>query len=95
MNLPSTFNFRCCGCGAAAIERVKPCDCATQVGARDRADGGREYTVFISKRAARRLELSDLIKKRLIGIPPDSQDLHLEDHDWFEIIAALEGDHGA
>ncbi|MGN6539159.1 MAG: hypothetical protein ACTHKQ_25960 [Mesorhizobium sp.] len=90
--LPSSTNFRCCGCGKAAVGQVKPCDCVTMVGARDDADGRREYIVFTSQKAANRLALSQLIKTRILGIEPDSQDLVLEDADWAEIVAALEGD---
>jgi hypothetical protein len=36
-------------------------------------------------------DLARLIKTRLLGVAPDSQDLVLEDRDWLRIIAALEG----
>jgi hypothetical protein len=88
--LPSSEDFRCCGCGAAAFDGVKPCGCPTMVGAR----GGfsqREYVVFKTETQARRLALSNLIKTHLLGVRPDDQDLVLEDHDWMEIVAALEG----
>lgn len=78
--------WRCCGCGAAATGEVKPCQCATQVGWRDG-----KYIVFMSPAQARRLELSELIKTRLLGVLPEDQDLTLEDGDWAEIITALEG----
>lgn len=39
---------------------------------------------------ARCLEISDLIKTRLLGVAPDDQDLVLEDSDWAHIIQALE-----
>ena len=84
--------YRCCGCGMAAPGNVKPCDCATMVGGRDKEDGRREYIVLMSRKAARRLELSGLIKTRLLGIHPEDQDLVLEDGDWAEIVASLEGD---
>lgn len=83
--------LRCCGCGKAAVGRVKPCDCATMVGFRDHGAGRHEYIVFISQTAARRLALSELIKTRLLGVHPEDQDLVLEDGDWAEIVAALEG----
>lgn len=76
----------------AASGQIKPCSCVTMVGARDDENGRREYVVFMSQKAANRLALSGLIKTRLIGVEPDSQDLVLEDADWFEIVAALEGD---
>jgi hypothetical protein len=38
-----------------------------------------------------RLELSELIKSRILGVRPEDQDLVLEDKDWREIVAALEG----
>lgn len=87
----SLDTFRCCGCGKVAHDRVKPCNCYTMVGARDKAGGGSEYIVFISHTAARRLALSDLIKTRLLGVHPEDQDLVLEDGDWADIVAALEG----
>lgn len=83
--------LRCCGCGKRANGRVKPCDCPTMVGGRDKEDGHREYIVFITATDARRLALSDLIKTRLLGVKPEDQDLTLEDSDWAEIVAALEG----
>lgn len=82
--------WRCCGCGAAAMGRVKPCNCPTGVGGRDNAAGYREYIVFLSLHEARCLEISDLIKTRLLGVAPDDQDLVLEDSDWAHIIQALE-----
>lgn len=90
MRLPSETDFRCCGCGRASIDQVKPCDCPTMVGGRGSVPG-REYVVFKTVTQARRLALSQLIKTRLIGVHPEDQDLVLEDHDWFEIVAALEG----
>lgn len=35
--------FSCCGCGAPSPNGVKPCDCPTLVGARNGANGKREY----------------------------------------------------
>lgn len=83
--------FRCCGCGKAALGRVKPCDCPTMVGSIWRDGAKPEYVVFISQIAARRLALSELIKTRLLGVHPEDQDLVLEDGDWADIVAALEG----
>lgn len=90
IRLPTANDFRCCGCGTASFDGVKPCDCYTMVGSR-RVDGKPEYRVFMSRAQARRLALSELIKTRLLGIRPEDQDLILEDHDWIEIISALEG----
>lgn len=78
----------CCGCGKEAVGGVKPCDCATGCGWRKGEPGS---VVLISRLHARRNELADLIKTRLIGIDPDSQDLILKNHDWHEIVSALEG----
>ena len=83
--------YRCCGCGLAARDLVKPCDCPTQVGALYRDGERTQYAVFTSATAARRMALSNLIKERLLGVPPDGQDLELEDAEWAEIVAALEG----
>lgn len=83
-------DYRCCGCGKVAIGRVKPCDCPTGVGGRDDAMGRREYAVLLTKREARCLTLSELIKTRLLGVDPADQDLVLEDSDWADIVVALE-----
>lgn len=77
----------CCGCGKEAVGGVKPCDCATGCGFR-RGEPGSVW--LISRGQARRNELAELIKARLVGVDPESQDLVLEDHDWREIVAALE-----
>lgn len=94
IRMPQPTDFRCCGCGAASIDNVKPCNCATGVGFRvtDGTSGSQEYTVFISKVQAARLALSETIKTRILGIRPEDQDIVLEADDWFHIIAALEGD---
>lgn len=39
--------------------------------------------------------LQELIKTRLMGVAPDSQDLVLEDSDWAEIILALDKANGS
>lgn len=88
--LPSSADFRCCGCGAASLDGVKPCGCPTMVGARV-GHPICEYVVFKTQTQARRLALSGLIKTRLLGVRPEDQDLVLDDHDWIEIVAALEG----
>lgn len=82
--------WRCCGCGKAATGEVKPCDCVTMCGVRY-ADGNRQCVVFMSLTAARRLAISETIKNSLLGVRPEDQDVVLEDADWGEIIAALEG----
>jgi hypothetical protein len=82
--------WRCCGCGMAASGEVKPCACVTMCGARY-DDGKRQFVVFMSATEARRLELSKLIKDRILGVKPDDQDVVLEDADWGDIVAALEG----
>jgi hypothetical protein len=61
------------------------------VGWRSGPSGRNEYIVFISETKAKRLALSTLIKERLLGVRPDEQDLVLDDSDWIEIVAALEG----
>jgi hypothetical protein len=49
-----------------------------------------ERVAFISQTQARRLALAELIKTRLLGVRPDDQDIELDDHDWMDIIAALD-----
>lgn len=83
--------WRCCGCGKFATGEVKPCDCVTMCGARDDVDGKRQFVVFMSLTAARRLAISETIKNSLLGVRPEDQDVVLDDADWGEIIAALEG----
>lgn len=92
MRLPTKDDYRCCGCGQAALDEVKPCNCVTMVGARDGVDGRRQYVVLKTQKQARREALSALIRERILGVRPEDQDLVLEDEDWMEIVAALEGD---
>lgn len=87
MRLPEDDDYRCCGCGKASLDKVKPCECVTMVGYREKEP---RYVVFIEPEAARRLSLSETIKTRLLGVKPEDQDLVLEDYDWMRIIAALE-----
>lgn len=90
LRLPQATDFRCCGCGTASFDGVKPCECVTMVGSRW-TNGKPEYLVFKTKVQAQRLALSALIKTRLLGVKPEDQDLVLEDGDWMTIVAALEG----
>jgi len=61
------------------------------VGAYDDAEGTRHYVVLMSRERAERMDLSSLIKTRLLGIAPEDQDLALDNDDWMRIVAALEG----
>lgn len=89
MKLPSSNDFRCCGCGAASIDEVKPCECITMVGARGPHDA-RDYTVFKTRLQAEREKLSDIIKADILGVHPEDQAVVLEERDWMLIIGALE-----
>lgn len=41
---PDFLIWHCAGCGAAAVGKKKPCDCATNVGCRNGPNGKREST---------------------------------------------------
>lgn len=46
--------------------------------------------VCISSQQLASANLAELIKTRLFGVPPDDQDVVLEDQDWSKILSALE-----
>lgn len=80
--MTALLDWKCSGCGKPSPDRLRTCDCPTNC-------------LSGSKGSALKIDpaphfLAETIRTRILGVPPEEQDVVLEDHDWRLILNALE-----